>query len=97
MNALVKGQIEQFLLANQLSTRDLRHYCHEVGQEIALIWGIEDVHQANKNLSYRLLSDQEALLILGQVERYHNANHGISWDTITWHIGNYFETEAARY
>jgi hypothetical protein len=93
MNALVKGQIEQFLLANQLSTRDLRHYCHEVGQEIALIWGVDDVQKANKNTEHRALSDEEALLILGQVERGHDANHGISWEIITWHISNYFETE----
>jgi hypothetical protein len=93
MNALVKGQIEQFLLANQLSTRDLRHYCNQVGQEIALIWGIDDVHQANKNTEYRALSDQEALLILSHVEHGHDANQGISWETITWHIANYFETE----
>jgi hypothetical protein len=89
MNAL----IEQFLLANQLSTRDLRNYCNQVGQEIALIWGIDDVHQANTNSRYRALSDQEALLILSHVEHDHDANQGISWDTITWHIVNYFETE----
>jgi hypothetical protein len=53
MNAL----IEQFLLDNQLSTNDLRNYCNQVGQEISLIWGIDDVHKANENLNYRLLSD----------------------------------------
>ena len=89
MNALIK----QFLLDNQLSTNDLRNYCNLVGQEISLIWGIDDVHQANKNLKHRALSDDEALLILGHVEHDHDANYGISWDTIAWHIGNYFETE----
>lgn len=89
MNALIK----QFLLANGLSTRDLRNYCNSVGQEISLIWGIDDVHQANKNTQYRVLSDEEALLILGHVEHDHDANSGISWETITWHISNYFETE----
>ena len=58
-----------------------------------LIWGIDDVHQANKNTEHRALSDQEALLILSHVEHDHDANQGISWDTITWHIANYFETE----
>ncbi len=85
--------IKQFLLDHQLSINDLRNYCNSVGQEISLIWGIDDVHQANKNLNYRLLSDQEALLILGHVEHDHDANQGISWETITWHITNYFETE----
>jgi len=85
--------IEQFLLANGLSTCDLRNYCNQVGQEISLIWGIDDVHQANKNTHHRVLSDQEALLILGNVERHHDASLGISWETITWHITHYFETE----
>jgi len=89
MNAL----IQQFLLDKQLSTRDLRDYCNLVGSEISLIWGIDDVHQANKNLNHRVLSDQEALLILSNVEHDHDANQGISWDTIAWHISNYFETE----
>ena len=89
MNALIK----QFLLDHQLSTNDLRNYCNLIGQEISLIWGINDVHQANKNLNHRVLSDEEALVILGNVEHDHDANHGISWDTIAWHITNYFETE----
>jgi hypothetical protein len=85
--------IEQFLLANELNTGDLRRYCNQVDQQIAIIWHIEDVHQANKTLKYGALSDEEALLILGNVERYHDATQGISWETITWHITNYFETE----
>jgi hypothetical protein len=89
MNALIK----QFLLDHQLSTNDLRNYCNQVGQEISLIWGIDDVHQANKNLNNRALSDDEALLILGHVEHDHDANYGISWETIAWHISNYFEAE----
>jgi hypothetical protein len=89
MNALIK----QFLLDNQLSTNDLRNYCNLVGSEISLIWGIDDVHQANENLNYRVLSDQEAMVILGHVEHSHDATQGISWDTITWHISHYFETE----
>jgi hypothetical protein len=89
MNAL----IEQFLLDHSLSTNDLRNYCNLVGSEISLIWGIDDVHQANESLNYRVLSDQEAMVILGHVEHAHDANNGISWDTITWHIAHYFETE----
>lgn len=94
MNALIK----QFLLDKQLSTRDLRDYCNQVGQEISLIWGIDDVHQANqanKNLNHhhRVLSDQEALLILANVEHAHDATQGISWETIAWHISHYLETE----
>lgn len=85
--------IEQFLLANGLSTSDLRQYCNEVGREISLIWSIDDVHQANKKLNHRVLSNQEALLILGNVEYDHDANQGISWETIAWHITHYFETE----
>jgi hypothetical protein len=85
--------IEKFLLANGLSTNDLRQYCNEVGQEISLIWGIDDVHQANKTLSHRVLSDEEALLILGNVECDHDAGQGISWDTLVFEIRHYFETE----
>jgi len=90
MNALIK----QFLLDKQLSTLDLRNYCNLVGSEISLIWGIDDVHLANKNsANERVLSDQEALLILANVEHAHDATQGISWDTIAWHISHYFETE----
>ena len=94
MNAL-NALIKQFLLDNQLSTHDLRNYCNLVGQEISLIWGIDDVHQANKNLNHhhRVLTDQEALLILANVEHAHDATQGISWETIAWHISHYLETE----
>jgi hypothetical protein len=85
--------INRFLLDNQLSTNDLRNYCNQVGREISVVWGIDDVHQANKNTHHRVLSDQEALLILSHVERHHDASLGISWETITWHITDYFETE----
>jgi hypothetical protein len=91
MNAF--ALIEQFLLVNGLSTCDLRRYCTQVYHQIAIIWHIEDVHQANKTLSYGALSDEQALLILENVERYHDASQGISWDTLTWHITHYFETQ----
>ena len=92
MNAL-NAVIEQFLLDKQLSTSDLRNYCNEVGQEIVIVWHINDVHQANQNLPHRVLSDDEALRILSNVERHHDAGQGISWDTIVFEIRQYFETE----
>lgn len=92
MNAL-NAVIDQFLLDKQLSTSDLRQYCNEVGQEIVIVWHVNDVHQANQNLPHRELSDDEALRILGNVERHHDAGQGISWDTLVFEIRDYFETE----
>ncbi len=95
MNALIQHNtlIEQFLQHHQLTTCDLRNYCNRVDQQIAIIWSIEDVHQANKNTQNRVLSNQEALHILANVERNHDATQGVSWDTITRHIADYFATE----
>ena len=83
----------QFLEANNLSICDLRDYCNHVGQEISIIWSIDDVHKANQGTGHRLLSDDEALLILSRVECGHDRNYGISWETIIWHIEDYFEDQ----
>lgn len=62
-------------------------------EQIALIWGIEDVHDvANQrhpdfdvNEEYEgpnLLTDDQASEALGQVHNSHDANLGVCWNTI---------------
>ncbi len=47
-------------------------------REIAVIWGIDDVQAVRPDLT-----DDQAWEVLQAVDRRHDAEHGICWDTLT--------------
>lgn len=53
--------------------------------EIHIIWQTEDVLDTAKQMEVEL-TEEEANEILFTVEHNHDANFGISWDTIEWAI-----------
>lgn len=53
----------------------LNYYNSE--SEIALIWSIDDVKAVRSDLS-----DEQALVVLQEVKRRHDATIGVSWDTL---------------
>lgn len=64
------------------------------GEQIAVVWSIEDVHETAKQMSHGLiedpdespLTDDEAREILAIADRRHDASIGISWDVLSVHI-----------
>ena len=57
----------------------------DVNSQIAIIWSIEDVLEVNNNLT-----DEQAFAVLTTLDRYHDCNYGISWDTIADTITNMY-------
>jgi len=57
----------------------------DVNSQIAIIWSIEDVLEVNNNLT-----DEQAFAVLTTLDRYHDCNYGISWDTIADTISNMY-------
>ena len=53
--------------------------------EIHITWCTEDVLETAKEMGVKLTTE-EADDVLLTVEHNHDANHGISWDTIQWAI-----------
>ena len=53
--------------------------------EIAIIWNHEDVRHQAEAMGVTL-TDEQVKNVLDHVERKHDANYGISWDTIEWAI-----------
>lgn len=53
--------------------------------QITIIWNQDDVrHQASQ--MGVTLTDEQIIAVLDHVEHNHDANFGISWDTIQWAI-----------
>lgn len=53
--------------------------------QIKIIWNQDDVlHQASQ--MGVTLTDEQVMSVLDHVEHNHDANFGISWDTIEWAI-----------
>jgi hypothetical protein len=59
--------------------------------KIHIIWSTEDVLQTAEDMDIKLTTE-EADDILISVEHNHDACHGISWDTIGWHIQDLVDT-----
>jgi hypothetical protein len=66
------------------------------GDDIYVVWGIEDVHETAKQVDAHLiedpddwkspLSDEEAREILAITERQHDASIGVNWDVLAVHV-----------
>jgi hypothetical protein len=52
---------------------------------ISLHWHISDVQECVGN-DYSPMSDDDAREILRAIERRHDANHGVTWDTINCYV-----------
>ena len=46
-------------------------------RQIAIIWSVEDVQSVRMDLS-----DEQAMVVLREVKRTHDANIGVHWDTL---------------
>jgi hypothetical protein len=57
---------------------------------IKIIWSTEDVLMQADLMNIEL-TEEQADDILSNVERYHDANVGINWDVIDFHIDNYLD------
>jgi len=63
---------------------------------ICIIWNVDDVMQANASMAddeENLTTDEEITLeecheVLRLTERYHDAEYGVTWDTLKYHIDN---------
>lgn len=52
------------------------------GTQIASVWGIDDVYSVAQEREYGDVTEEQAKEVLRQVERNHDANYGINWDTL---------------
>jgi hypothetical protein len=69
-------------------------YGYNEDNSIAIIWEIADVRQVIENNDMPLqLDDEQCMEVLGYVERKHDANFGVSWDSIYYAIEYIFEDE----
>lgn len=57
-------------------------------KKIAIIWSTEDVHATAANMEDTQLTEEEAEQVLDEVERHHDANIGVNWETLEYHIQN---------
>lgn len=55
---------------------------------IEIRWSTEDVLFRAEEMGYDI-SEEDADIILDDVERYHDASIGINWDVISYHIENH--------
>jgi hypothetical protein len=71
---------------------------YDESNSIAIIWTIEDVRQVignygNLEFLNDVMSDDDCLDILGIIESNHDANYGISWDTIFYTLHDEYADE----
>jgi hypothetical protein len=55
---------------------------------IEIRWSTEDVLFKAEEMGYQI-SEEDADVILDDVEHYHDASIGINWDVISYHIENH--------
>lgn len=56
---------------------------------ISILWNVDDVKEQAKNKNIKL-NKEECRQVLDLCLKYHDANHGISWDTLNYHIFDLF-------
>ena len=75
-------------LAEPVPTTSLPSWAQQVNpeREITLIWCVEDVFSVRPDLAA-----SEAMMVLQEVHRRHDASHGVTWDTLTDEAGRLFD------
>ena len=70
--------------------------------QIYIVWHIEDVHEVAKECVAKdldevesPLSDDEAREILATIKRQHDAEYGITWDTLRCHVSDRLQEKKA--
>lgn len=59
----------------------LELYARIPSDTITITWSVEDVLQQAKDTGI-LITRAQALVVLHQLKKQHDANHGITWETI---------------
>lgn len=57
------------------------------GLEIAITWDVDDVYHQAKEDGIEV-TEEEAKSILAEMKHRHDAEHGISWGTISCYLDN---------
>ena len=89
-----------------LRSRVENEFAHAInGDDIYVVWSIEDVHETAKQVDAHLiedsddwkspLSDEEAREILTTTERRHDASIGVNWDVLAVHVRAKLDEKAA--
>lgn len=71
-------------------------YGYDESNSIAIIWCIDDVRKVledYESFDCLDLSDDDCLEVLGSIENNHDANYGISWDTIYYTLCELYDEE----
>lgn len=77
-------------LDEQIDRHDIN--VHEVlanRQQIAVIWSVSDVQEVRPDLN-----EDQCWEVLQAAKHYHDANHGITWETLRWQAAFLFETQS---
>jgi hypothetical protein len=61
------------------------HEFLEANQQIALIWSVEDVQSIRPDLDR-----EQSWEVLQACKRYHDCEHGLTWDTLSWMADHLF-------
>lgn len=63
---------------------------YDPSRQIAIIWGVEDVQTVREDLS-----DLHAMEVLNEVKRRHDADMGVSWETLRCWADELYPVDAA--
>ena len=56
--------------------------------KISVSWNVDDVLSLDDSISF-----DECIYVLDSAKKYHDANHGINWDTLQCHIDDLVEAK----
>ena len=72
-------------------------YGYNETNSIAIIWEIDDVRRVIEDYKMSInLSDEECLDVLSYIDRKHDAEFGVNWDTIFYTIEYLFEEKLKK-
>lgn len=68
----------------------LCYFLRKVRNKAFIIWGTEDVIQKAYEIGFTM-QENEAIDIIADIDRQSDCEHGITWDTLDYHIDKWIE------
>ena len=90
MNLIAKFVRYYFL--NKLTEgerRNLINAANKKEERIAIYWGVIDIVHVGVEKHKVFLTNEQAMYILQLIDRRHDANYGITWDTLDDHVSDF--------
>lgn len=81
---------EQQKVLEQFDTSTIAYFLRQVRDKAFILWSTDDVIHKAAEIGF-VMDEDTAIDIISDIDGNSDCNHGITWDTIDYHVGEWID------